>query len=317
MPTPASRLLDVLELLQSRPVASGREIADHLGVDRRTVRRYIDNLQELGIPVEGQRGVGGGYRLRPGYRLPPLMLTDDEVVMVVLGLAAARRAGLDAGDDQPESALEKIHRVLPTTLRRRVEALEAAVAFTSADTVGVPVEAEVLLLVSDAIRRRHRLRTSYTSFSGERSDREVSPYGLVVHAGRWYLAAYDHGREALRTFRIDRMLGPSMTTSGIVPAPEGFDAVAHVAHSLASVPWRWEVEVVLELPLAATAVRIPPTLAELVDGGAQTVLRMRVDSLDWMASVLAGLGCDFTVVRPTELRESVVALARRLEAQVG
>ena len=136
MPTPPSRLLEVLELLQSRPVASGREIADHLGVDRRTVRRYIDNLQELGIPVEGQRGVGGGYRLRPGYRLPPLMLSDDEVVMVVLGLAAARRLGLDAGGDHPESALEKIHRVLPTTLRRRVEALEAAVAFTSSETAG-------------------------------------------------------------------------------------------------------------------------------------------------------------------------------------
>ena len=207
MPTPASRLLEVLELLQSRPVASGREIADHLGVDGRTVRRYIDNLQELGIPVEGQRGVGGGYRLQPGYRLPPLMLSDDEVVMVVIGLAAARRLGLDAGGDQPDSALEKIHRVLPTTLRRRVEALEAAVAFTSSETMGVPVEAEVLLLVSDAIRRRHRLLTAYTSFAGEQSDRELSPYGLVVHAGRWYLAAHDHGREALRTFRVDRMDG--------------------------------------------------------------------------------------------------------------
>jgi predicted DNA-binding transcriptional regulator YafY len=321
MPTPASRLLEILELLQSRPVVSGREIADHLTVDGRTVRRYIDNLQELGIPVEGQRGVGGGYRLRPGYRLPPLMLSDDEVVMVVLGLAAARRLGLDAGGDHPESALEKIHRILPTTLRRRVEALEAAVAFTSSDTAGVPVDAEVLLLVSDAIRRRHRLRTAYTSFSGDRSARELSPYGLVVHSGRWYLAAHDHGREALRTFRLDRMTTVSMTTSQAAPAPDGFDAVAHVAHSLASVPWRWEVEVVLELPLAVTAARIPPTLAELADedGGVatRTVLRMRVESLDWMAGVLAGLDCDFTVVQPPELRRSIAALADRLAAQAA
>ena len=221
MPTPASRLLEVLELLQSRPVVSGREIAGHLGVDGRTARRYIDNLQELGIPVEGQRGVGGGYRLQPGYRLPPLMLSDDEDVMVVIGLAAARKLGLDAGGDHPESALEKIHRVLPTTLRRRVEALEAAVAFTSSETAGVPVEAEVLLLVSDAIRRRHRLQTAYTSFSGERSDRELSPYGLVVHSGRWYLAAHDHGREALRTFRVDRMEAVSMTTASAAPPRKG------------------------------------------------------------------------------------------------
>jgi predicted DNA-binding transcriptional regulator YafY len=110
-----------------------------------------------------------------------------------------------------------------------------------------------------------------------------------------------------------------MATTPAAPAPEGFDAVAHVAHSLASVPWRWEVEVLLDLPLAATAERIPATLAELVDAGegTQTLLRMRVESLDWMARVLARLRCDFTVIEPPELRQSVVALARRLEAQVA
>jgi predicted DNA-binding transcriptional regulator YafY len=163
------------------------------------------------------------------------------------------------------------------------------------------------------------LQASYTSFSGEGSHRELSPYGLVVHRGRWYLAAHDHGREALRTFRIDRMTAVSMTTAAGMPAPEGFDAVAHVALSLASVPWRFEVEVVLDLPLATAAARIPPTLAELVDGdaGEKTVLRMRVESLDWMASVLAGLDCDFTVVRPAELRSSVATLSDRLAAQVA
>src|SRR4051812_48213538 len=136
MATPASRLLEVLELLQSRPVTTGAEIADRLGVDRRTVRRYVESLHELGIPVEGQRGVGGGYRLRPGYRLPPLMLTDDEAVAVVLGLVAARRLGLELGGDHPEGALEKIHRVLPAPLRSRVEALETTLAFTGTETAG-------------------------------------------------------------------------------------------------------------------------------------------------------------------------------------
>ena len=150
--TPTSRLLELLELLQSRPLVTGHEIAAHLGVDRRTVRRYVDALQELGIPVEGQRGVGGGYRMRPGYRLPPLMLGDDEAVAVVLGLVAARRLGLDTGGDHPEAALEKIHRVLPATLRRRVEALEATLAFTEKATAGVPVDGATLLLLADAIR---------------------------------------------------------------------------------------------------------------------------------------------------------------------
>src|SRR5918994_1801138 len=118
MASPTSRLLELLELLQAQPLTTGREIADRLGVDARTVRRYVGLLQRLGIPIEGQRGVGGGYRIRPGYRLPPLMLGDDEAVAVVLGLLAAR------GSAAVDGALAKINRVLPSTLRRQVEALE-------------------------------------------------------------------------------------------------------------------------------------------------------------------------------------------------
>jgi predicted DNA-binding transcriptional regulator YafY len=313
--TPTSRLLELLELLQTRPLTTGREIADRLAIDARTVRRYVAALQELGIPVEGQRGVGGGYRIRPGYRLPPLMLSDGEAVMVVLGLMAARRFGLDGETESVDGALIKIHRVLPATLRRQVEALETTLGFTGTPTVGAPVAGATVLLVADAIRRRRRLQTAYRSFSGEETEREVSPHGLVVHSGRWYLAAHDHTREDLRTFRIDRMSHTALTDVGAVAVPSGFDAVAHVSRSLARVPWRWEVEVHLALPVDRAAQRIPATLAELVDDEQGTLLRMRVGSLDWMASVLAGLDCDFTIRRPDELRSSVRALAGRLAAR--
>ena len=99
--TPTARLLELLELLQTQPLTTGTEIADRLGIDRRTVRRYVTALQDLGIPVEGQRGVGGGYRIRPGYRLPPLMLDDDEAVVVALGVIAAGRLGLTASSCTP------------------------------------------------------------------------------------------------------------------------------------------------------------------------------------------------------------------------
>src|SRR5262249_58989004 len=132
-----SRLLELLEVLQTKPLVTGRELGDRLGVDRRTVRRDIAALQTLGIRGEGERGGGGGYRLRPGYRLPPLMLTEDEATAVVLGLTASRRLAL--GDaDGTDGALSKIHRVLPDTLRRRVEALEAALAFTGSRIAGAP-----------------------------------------------------------------------------------------------------------------------------------------------------------------------------------
>jgi predicted DNA-binding transcriptional regulator YafY len=308
--SPTSRLLELLELLQGRQLTTGREIADRLGIDARTVRRYVDVLQGLGIPVEGQRGVGGGYRIRPGYRLPPLMLGDEEAVAVVLGLLATR-AGAE-GSEVVDGALAKINRVLPSTLRRQVEALEETLGFTATRGGAAAADAGVVLLVADAIRRRRRLRTSYRTFADEESERELSPYGLVVHSGRWYLAAYDHLRDDLRTFRLDRMWRAALAEPAALPPPEGFDAVAHVTRALASVPWKWEVEVLLELPIDVAARRIPATLAEVVEDAGGTLLRMRVESLDWMASVLAGLGCGFTIRRPDELRASVRALGARL-----
>jgi len=310
--TPTSRLLELLEILQAQTLTTGREIADRLSVDPRTARRYVTALQALGIPVEGQRGVGGGYRIRPGFRLPPLMLSDDEAVVVALGAVTAGRLGLSGSAEAVEGALAKIHRVLPDGLRRRVEALETTLAFTSTPTAGAPVAGDTVLRLADAIRRRRRVRISYRSFAGEASRRELSPLGLVVHSGRWYLAAYDHGRDALRTFRVDRVRRASVRDDAAVEPPEGFDAVAHVTTSIAQVRWPHEVEVLLDLPVDEAVRRVPGTLAELVDEGGRTLLRMRVSSLEWMASVLAGLGCGFEVREPDELRESVRALGERL-----
>ena len=316
MASPTSRLLELLELLQTRPLTTGREIADRLRVDARTARRYVGVLQELGIPVEGQRGVGGGYRIRPGYRLPPLMLADEEAVVVVLGLLANRGSGDDSSAAAVDGALAKINRVLPSTLRRQVEALEETLGFTRARGT-TPPDAGAVLLLADAIRRRRRLHIAYRTFAGDESERELSPHGLVVHRGRWYLAAHDHMRDDLRTFRVDRMWRTALMDATALPPPAGFDPVEHVTRSLASVPWKWEVEVLLDLPVDEAARRIPATLAEIVDDADGTLLRMRVDSLDWMATVLAELGCGFTVRRPDELRTSIRALAAHLAAQVG
>ncbi|HEY3614463.1 MAG TPA: YafY family protein [Gaiellales bacterium] len=316
MLTPTSRLLELLELLQTQPLTTGREIAERLGIDSRTVRRYVAALQALDIPVEGQRGVGGGYRVRPGYRLPPLMLSDDEAVAVVLGLIGARGPSLDREAEPVDGALAKILRVLPAPLRSQVEALEQTLGFTGATRAGVPVGGAAALLLGDAVRRRRRVTTDYRSFAGEQTTRELSPHGLVVHAGRWYLAAFDHGRDDLRTFRVDRMTGPALMRTSAVDPPEDFDAVAHVSLSLARVPWTWEVEVLLALPIDRAAERLPPTLAELAPAADRTRLRMRVGSLEWMAGVLAGLECEFEIVAPPELRASVAALSRRLAACV-
>ena len=317
MLAPASRLFELLELLQTHPLTTGTEIAARLGVDRRTVRRYIAVLKELGIPIEGERGVGGGYRVRPGFRLPPLMLSDDEAVVVVLGLAVANRLGLEGDAESVEGALAKIHRVLPDVLRHRVEALEATLGVTARTAVGAPVAGRTLLLLADANRRRRRVRTDYRSHVGAKTQRELSVYGLVLHSGCWYLAAHDHLRDDLRTFRVDRMHRPLLTETPAAAPPPGFDAVEHVTRSLAQVPWPWEVEVVVERPLDEVARRLPATLAELSAAEQGTLVRARVGSLEWMASVLAGLDAPFTILGPEELRSSVRALGERLTSSAA
>jgi predicted DNA-binding transcriptional regulator YafY len=312
---PATRLLMLLEILQDRPIATGRELAERLEVDVRTVRRYAVALQELGIPVEGERGPAGGYRIRPGYKLPPLMLTDEEASAVVLGLLAAQRYGLGAGT-AVEGALAKLRRVLPAALAAQVSGLEETLGFTHAvDAVAAPPLGETVLRLADAARRRRRVHVRYTSHGGEESARELSPFGLVFHAGRWYLAAHDHTREALRTFRVDRV-GSLRLGGAADPPPDGVDAVAHVSSSLARVPWTWAVEVLLYGEYAHAREQIPPTLGELTEqhAGAGVLLRMRVESLDYMAALLARLDVPFTVRSPDELRSAVGALAERLQA---
>src|SRR3954468_6253426 len=153
--TKTDRVLVLLEALQDRASATGPELAATLGVDVRTVRRDIVALRSLGIPIEGERGRGGSYRLRPGYRVPPLMFTTGEAVAVALGLMAARRLGLEA-----DGALAKVRRVLPDRVRNGVESLEALLGFTD-EVEAAPPDGETLLTLADAAARGRRVLTAY------------------------------------------------------------------------------------------------------------------------------------------------------------
>lgn len=300
----ADRVLALLEALQDHPFASGPQLAARLGTDERTLRRDVAALRALGIPVEAERGRGGGYRLKPGYRMPPLMFTPAEATTVALGLLAAQRDGLDAA-----GALAKLRRVLPDRVRLRVEALEQTLRFTRAAREPAPPLGESLLALAEAARRGRRVLADYTTSAGDSARRELSPYGLVSHGGRWYVPAYDHGREAPRAFRADRF-GAIRTGGPGTPAPEGFDAAAFVTRTLARLPYSHAIEVILHAP--PDQVPFPPALAELEPADGGTRLRMRADSLDWVAGLLASAGCAFTVIAPAELRTAVHALGERL-----
>jgi predicted DNA-binding transcriptional regulator YafY len=302
------RVLALLEALQDHPFVTGPQLADRLGVDVRTVRRDVVSLQDLGIPVEAERGPGGGYRLRPRYRMPPVMLTAEEATTVALGLLSGRRDGLDA-----DGALAKIGRALPDEIRLRVEALEQTLGFTGGAPDPSPPRGEALLLLADAAQRGRRVHAVYTTSEGERSERELSPYGVVSHRGRWYVPAHDHGRGEPRALRADRVGSVRIGGAG-QPPPPGFDTVAFVSRTLARVPWTHEIEVLLHAPPQEAARHFPPTLAELEPSNEGTLLLMRAESLDWAAGLLAAAGCAFTIHRPDELRTSVRKLAERLQS---
>src|SRR3989454_8657023 len=151
---PTTRVLTVLELLQSHQRLSGPDIAERLEVNPRTVRRYITMLQDLGIPVEAERGRYGAYRLRPGFKLPPLMFTEDEALALTLGLLAARRLGLTATAPAVEGALAKIERVLPLTLRQRVQAIQANLILDLTHTGPTPSSEVVVTLCAAAQQQR-------------------------------------------------------------------------------------------------------------------------------------------------------------------
>lgn len=275
-------------------------------MSERTVRRYAVALHDIGIPVDGQPGIGGGYRLRAGTRLPPLMLSDEEAAAVVYGLMIAEQRGLSGAD----GALAKIARVLPDRLTRRVERLRDRVSL-SGEPDPAPVSSEVLLVIAEAVRRRRSLDIDYARGDGKRSTREIEPLGLVARRGRWYVPARDRRSNEVRTFRADRIARATIGDPAAPPDPD-FDPAEHVVQMLARLPRAWAIEVQLDAPVSDIAARVPATVAELSPAGSGTRLELRADSLEWVAGVLAGLGADFQVIRPDELREHVAALASRL-----
>jgi predicted DNA-binding transcriptional regulator YafY len=312
------RLLTLLELLQAYRRLSAREIADRLQVDTRTVRRYVAGLQDMGIPVEGERGPAGGYRLRPGFRLPPLMFSNEEALAVVLGLLAAQRLGLLQQGSAVQGALAKLDRVLPDQLRGRVRAAQSSVALGSGQVARGSAEVATVLGLGSAAGDRLRARIRYRASGGRVTERLIDPYGVAFQSAAWYLVAWDHLRGELRTFRLDRVLDCEVTKEGF-QRPAGFDVASHVQHMLATLPWPWNAEVLLETSLREARRRVSPTLGTLEQTPAGVLLRIGADELDWIARYLAGLDLAFTVIRPAALNAALSALAERLlaRAQTG
>lgn len=315
--TTSSRLLTLLSLLQGRRDWPGTELADRLDVSVRTVRRDVDRLRELGYPVESLTGPAGGYRLRAGSAMPPLLLDDEEAIAIAVGLRTAARASVTGIEETAVRALVKLEQVLPARVRRRVAALGSATL--TLPVAGPTVDPEHLTVIAAACRDSECLRFAYTRRDGTESRRDVEPHSLVNRGRHWYLVAWDRGRGDWRTFRVDRLDRPASTGVRFIarrlPAK---DAAAYIEQSISAAPNRFEARVTLRGAADEISHRVPAHWGVLEPIDAHTCeYRTGDDNLSWLALRIAMLGVDFDVHEPPELADHLRTLSARLRRAAG
>ncbi|MGA0567823.1 helix-turn-helix transcriptional regulator [Rathayibacter sp. KR2-224] len=306
----ASRVLELLSLLQTHRQWPGPELADRLGVTERTLRRDIDRLRELGYRVDATRGAAGGYRLEAGAHLPPLLLTEEEAVTVAVGLRSAAAQGLVDGEHTTLSALAKFEQVLPPALRARTDALAGSLHMSPSG--GAPVSAELLGTLAMACRDAERTRFRYSSADGTESQRSVEPHALVSFGRNWFLVAWDRDRDDWRTFRLDRIADVFGTRVRFEPRTiPGGDAEGYVRTSIRSARAPLRVDVVLHADIDEMRARLGGWGSGLIDEGqGRCIWPLSGESLAHLVSALAWVPADIRF----ELRGDRALLSRVAKA---
>lgn len=299
----SARTLRLLSLLQTHRYWPGTELAERLRVSARTLRRDIDRLRELGYPVDARPGVDGGYQLAAGAALPPLVLDDDEAVAITVCLQAGSQGAGDGLAEPSIRALAKLVTVLPTRLRRRVDALRAMTESTAWTAVPLSdVDPAVLTDLALTCRREERLTFTYTAADGRTSTREVEPHRLVSLGRRWYLVAYDLTRHDWRTFRVDRLTASA--TTGIrfrprtLPAP---DAATFVRTAIGARRSGYTVTAEIEARATDVHTRVGRWCTVTALPADRTHIEMTADDLAWPILLLGKVEADFKVLGPPEL----------------
>ncbi|GAA3751280.1 helix-turn-helix transcriptional regulator [Terriglobus aquaticus] len=305
---PIMRVFTTLEILQARDRVTGAELAERLEVDLRTVQRYIVRLKDLGIPVDSTAGVGGAYRLRPGYRLPPLVLTNEEAFALSLGLQALKEIGLAAFAPATEGARAKLARVLPQALRESMDAVAEVVAIEPGPWV-VPTSVESLTRAATAIRACRRVRFDYRSHADVASRREMEPYALLHTDDRWYLMGRDLHRAALRTFRLDRVEHLELC-SPTFQRPADFDARRYFAERMPFFQSTYQIDVWIDMPIEEVRGSFPAGRIAIEPDNGGTRLRCSRDRLEMFAAMLLSTGRRIVIHSPDALRDTFRDLAR-------
>lgn len=308
---PTTRVLALLELLQTHGRMSGADLAARLGVDRRTLRRYVGKLEDIGVPITAERGRAGGYALMPGFKLPPMMFTEDEALALSLGLLAARGLGLAEAAPAVASAQAKVERIMPDQIRRRVRAIGDTVSLDARQATA-PAGNRPLAVLTGAAQARQRVELHYRNQDDSASSRRFDPYGVALRYGRWYAVGMCHLRQEVRTFRLDRVAGVEVLPDTF-ERPAGFDAMAHLVRSIATLPRAFAIEVLLKTDLASAQAHLFAEAGVFEQTADGVVIHNQSDELEWFARQLAGMPFEFEIRSPPELRAAVGDCVRRLQ----
>jgi predicted DNA-binding transcriptional regulator YafY len=306
------RVLRLLALLQRRPSWTAAELATELRVTDRSVRRDVERLRALGYPVHATAGVGGGYQLGAGTRLPPLLLDDEEAIATAVSLRLAAGGTVTGAGEAALRALAKLDQVMPPRLRTEVRAVQEATETLVGP--GIEIDPELLVTLARACRDAVRVRFRYATRDGEERERTAEPVRMVATGRRWYLMAWDVDRDDWRTFRLDRMR-ELVATTWRFRAREHPDPVTYVHRSVAEAPYRYLARVRLHAPADRVRELVPPQVGRVEeDRDGWSVLVVGGVDLDWLAMHVARLGFETEVLEPPELRKAAALLARRIAA---
>lgn len=312
--SPTARALQTLEMLQLRPGTKADQIAAKLGVSERAVRRYVEILREAGVPVESARGRYGGYRLGRGTRLPPVVFTEDEALVLVMAVLEANPSATDT-DELVGSALSKVIRALPENVGRQAAALREYAA-AAPDHRGAHPNPAIASALVVAVASHCRVELQYRNEAGNEWDEVVDPWGVVVRHGWWYLLCHSHRAGARRSYRIDRVRAVVQTSQSFTP-PEGLDPVAALEENLGE-GWAFPTRVVFEVSLSEVLPWIRPPMGRVRAHPSGCVLvgstnNPTMYAQEWLATIPFA----FRVEGGGELRAAVAALASRCAAAVA
>ncbi|MEV8364700.1 helix-turn-helix transcriptional regulator [Streptomyces niveus] len=306
----ASRLVTLLLLLQNRGRMTARQLADELEVSVRTVYRDVEALGAAGIPLYGDAGHAGGYRLLDGYRTRLTGLTADEAQAAFLAALPGTAAELGLGEALATAQL-KLRAALPAELREHAGRIQERFLLDAPGWFGDGDRTPYLAVIAGAVWARRAVVLRYRRWRApEEIERRVEPYGLVLKAGRWYLVA--GGPSGIRTYRVDQILEVRALDDEFA-IPDGFGLAAYWSGYLADFRARLHTgdALVRLTPEGARRLGVTPV------GDGWTEVRVPIESVDHAHGEFLRLGTDIEVLAPAELRdrvaETVRALATRYE----